>query len=53
MDAALNRERDITLHVEVHHFMRLTSWVEDKAAHLALICQKFNEAQQAAKESLG
>ena len=38
VDATLNRERDITFYMKVHHFRRLTSWVEDKAARLTLIC---------------
>ena len=53
VDAALDQERDVTLCAEVHRFRRLTSQVEDKATHLALIRQEFNETRQAAEESFG
>ena len=52
VDAALDWERDVTLWAEVHCFWWTVSRVEDQAAHLALICQQFNETQRSAQQSL-
>ena len=52
VDAALDREWDVTLRAEVHCFWQTISQVEDQAAHLALICQQFNETWCSAQQSL-
>ena len=52
VDTALDRERDVTFQAEVHCFWRTVSWVEDQAAHLALIHQQFNETQHSTQQSL-
>ena len=52
VDAALDQEWDATLWAKVHHFWRTISQVKDQAAHLALICQQFNQTQCSAQQSL-